>query len=314
MKFLKIIKPITIFFGTLSLMGCGAILPGMSLQNSPAYNTPPPNPITPLIIPITPALIKQVSPDLSPYSYHIGAGDTLNIATWSKTGVSVSLTGNDTDTITPAPLTNTTSTITLVNPALKSSGNAASTPTGGYFVNSDGDVFIPILGNVHVANLTEDQTDKLLAQKLSVYIRAPQVRTTVSSFASQQVFILGEINGGNTNTTGGMTTSSMMALPITGTPMTLATAMSQAGGMNLSTANTRLIYVIRESSLTHPSVYWLSMESPASMLYAENFPLINNDIVYVSTAGIANFNRVLNQILPGIQTIWFTDSVIRGSN
>ncbi|MCX7123464.1 MAG: hypothetical protein NTV32_07390, partial [Gammaproteobacteria bacterium] len=118
----------------------------------------------------------------------------------------------------------------------------------------------------------------------------------------------------NTNTTGGMTTSSMMALPITGTPMTLATAMSQAGGMNLSTANTRLIYVIRESSLTHPSVYWLSMESPASMLYAENFPLINNDIVYVSTAGIANFNRVLNQILPGIQTIWFTDSVIRGSN
>ncbi|MCX7122801.1 MAG: hypothetical protein NTV32_03905, partial [Gammaproteobacteria bacterium] len=143
MKFLKIIKPITIFFGTLSLMGCGAILPGMSLQNSPAYNTPPPNPITPLIIPITPALIKQVSPDLSPYSYHIGAGDTLNIATWSKTGVSVSLTGNDTDTITPAPLTNTTSTITLVNPALKSSGNAASTPTGGYFVNSDGDVFIP---------------------------------------------------------------------------------------------------------------------------------------------------------------------------
>jgi polysaccharide export outer membrane protein len=56
------------------------------------------------------------------------------------------------------------------------------------------------------------------------------------------------------------------------------------------------------------------MQSAASMLYAENFPLINNDVVYVSTAGIANFNRVLNQILPAVQTVWFTKSVVDGNN
>ncbi len=313
MHLLHTLKRAMILSSFLIMTGC-AFLPGMSMQNPGAYNNnPPPDPITPTIVPITPTVISQVSRDLTPYHYQIGAGDTLSITAWSKSGVQVSLNGNDMSVLTPQPSTPTPA-VSLTNPALKTTTTNTTVGSGGYFVNGDGNVFIPILGTVHLAGLTEDHANTLLEQKLAPYIKGPMVQTTVTSFASQQVFILGEINGGNTTVSGGMTTSSLMSLPITGTPMTLATAMAQAGGMNLSTANTRLVYIIRQSSLTHPVVYWLNMESPASMLYAENFPLTNNDIVYVSTAGLANFNRVLNQILPAVQTIWFTDSVIKGNN
>ncbi len=315
MHFLKSFTPLALLASILLLAGCGAILPSMSIQNSKAYNdVPVSDPITPTIIPITPAVISQVSLDLNPYHYVIGAGDTLNIAAWSRKGIPVSLSGSDMNDV-PTPDAMNSQAMTLLNPALKaSSSNSNSATTSGYFVDENGNIFIPILGSVHVAGLTANQVNAMVARQASLYIKDPVIQTTVTSFASQQVFILGEINGGNSNTSGGMTTSSMMSLPITGTPMTLATALAQAGGMNLSTANTRLIYVIRQGSLTHPSVYWLNMQSAASMLYAENFPLNNNDIVYVSTAGIANFNRVLNQILPAIQTVWFTKSVVDGNN
>lgn len=294
------------------LTGC-ALLPGMSMENPTAYNSSAPSdPVTPEVVPISPQVIEKFTPSLTAYHYQIGSGDTLNIAAWTTNGLQVSLTGRSLPSSGTQTAMAINPSVNIQNPALRAV--ASSSTTGGYFVNSDGNIFIPILGSVHVAGLTEDQTNQLLENKLQPFIRQPAVQTTVISFASQQAFILGEINGGTTTNANGMATSSMMSLPITGIPLTLATALSQAGGMNLSTANTRLIYVIRQGSLTHPTVYWLNMESPASLLYAEQFPLRNNDVVYVSTAGIAHFNRVLNQLLPAIQTIWFTQSVVKGNN
>jgi polysaccharide export outer membrane protein len=145
----------------------------------------------------------------------------------------------------------------------------------------------------------------MLNQKLTLYIKHPQAVVGVSSFGSQQVYVIGAVSGQNLNQ------ASMLTVPITSTtPATLASALSQAGGINTASADTRLIYVIRPSSLTHPSVYWLNMQSPTSMMYAENFPLTNNDVVFVSTAGIARTNDVLAQILPFIQTLWFTKSLV----
>ncbi len=95
--------------------------------------------------------------------------------------------------------------------------------------------------------------------------------------------------------------------------MTLAYALSAVGGINQMTADTSQIYVIR-GSYTTPTVYWLNAESPAAMLYADNFPLMNNDVVFVSTAGIVRLNNVLSQLLPTVQTIWFTKELINPNN
>ena len=313
MNLLTKLKQLIVFSGFLTMTGC-AILPGMSMQNPGAYNnSPTPDPITPTIVPITPTLISQVSQDLKPYHYRIGPGDSLSIVAWTKTGVPVSLTGSATNMSAGMPMLiqNNTPSIALANQAV---GGKTSSVSGGYFVNSDGNTFIPILGETHVAGLTEDEADAFLAQKLSIYVKQPVIQVVVTSFASQQVFVLGEMNSTTGSSGGGTSSSSLTSLPIGGVPMTLATALAQTGGINLGTANTRLIYVIRQGSLTHPVVYWLNMESPASMLYAENFPLVNNDVVYISTADITRLNRVLAPILSVVQTLWFTDSLVNGVN
>ncbi len=295
MRIYKVLKSSVLAACFFSMSGC-VLLPGMSMSNPGAYNNgPTADPATPIIIPVTPQLIAQVSQDLHPYEYRIGSGDVLNIAVWSM-GLSVPLMENS---LSGAGDTSSNS---------GSSGNTQSVNSTGYPVDPRGDIFIPILGKVHVAGLTSDQTAQMLNHCLALYIKHPQSIVGVSSFGSQQVYVMGAISGASGS---GQNQASMLTVPITSTtPATLASALSTAGGINTSSADTRLVYVIRPSSLTHPSVYWLNMESPASMLYAENFPLTNNDVVFVSTAGIARTNDVLAQILPFVQTLWFTKSLV----
>lgn len=298
MRINKVLKNSLLAIGFFSMSGC-VLLPGMSMSNPGAYNNgPAADPATPIIIPVTPQLIAQVSQDLHPYEYRIGSGDVLNIAVWSM-GLSVPLMEDSTSGASDTSGSSSQG---------GSSTNTQSAHSTGYPVDSRGNIFIPILGKVHVAGLTSDQAAQMLNQCLALYIKHPQSIVGVSSFGSQQVYVMGAISGTSGTS---QNQASMLTVPITSTtPATLASALSTAGGINTSSADTRLVYVIRPSSLTHPSVYWLNMESPASMLYAENFPLTNNDVVFVSTAGIARTNDVLAQILPFVQTLWFTKSLV----
>jgi polysaccharide export outer membrane protein len=41
----------------------------------------------------------------------------------------------------------------------------------------------------------------------------------------------------------------------------------------------------------------------------ERFQLKQNDIVVVSTAVVTRWNRFLNQLLPTLQTVWYTKAI-----
>ena len=85
--------------------------------------------------------------------------------------------------------------------------------------------------------------------------------------------------------------------------MNLAEALSETGGMESSVANTSKIYVIR-GDYDSPSIYRLDASSPDAFLLAVQFQLIPRDVVFVSTHGLARWNRVMNQILPTVQSLW----------
>ena len=42
------------------------------------------------------------------------------------------------------------------------------------------------------------------------------------------------------------------------------------------------------------------------MLLANGFQLKPQDVVYVATAGLVSWDRVINQILPTVQTVYFS--------
>lgn len=101
--------------------------------------------------------------------------------------------------------------------------------------------------------------------------------------------------------------------------LTLAEALSGAEGINLSTADTRGVYVIRAVPTVLPDgspgavqadIYQLDLRDASALVLADAFQLQPRDLVYVSSSGLVRWNRVVQQILPTITTLFQTDRLI----
>ncbi len=223
----------------------------------------------------------------APYKYRIGPFDVLNIVVWNH-----------------PELTMTTSAGAQMAPGASLTGSSQSpqflqqnTQSSGIFVDNTGNIVMPLIDKVKVAGLSTDQISALLERKLSKYLRHPQISVQVLVFNSQRVHVLGEVMKPGMR-------------PLTDRPLTILDAISLAGGINVKTANVGDIYIIRSKDLQHISVFRLNTKSPQNLIVAENFRLVNNDIIYVPPAGIVSWNRIIDQILPSIQTLWYTHSLI----
>ena len=60
-------------------------------------------------------------------------------------------------------------------------------------VDGTGTVGLPLLGEVHVAGLTEEETQELLAQKVRKFQRAPRVHVFIQHYASRNVEVMGMV-------------------------------------------------------------------------------------------------------------------------
>ncbi|SDV50554.1 polysaccharide biosynthesis/export family protein [Chitinasiproducens palmae] len=103
------------------------------------------------------------------------------------------------------------------------------------------------------------------------------------------------------------------ALPMSKWRMTLADALTSVGSIDAKYADPRQIYVVRGTAATptEPSVYRLDMTQVDSILLATQFPLQALDVVYIGTASSARFNRVLEQVLPTLQALFYTVQLTR---
>ena len=79
--------------------------------------------------------------------------------------------------------------------------------------------------------------------------------------------------------------------------ISLTEAIGEVGGVDQRTSRPSHLYVIRGSEL-EPEIYWLDAKSPTALILGEQFQLEPRDVVFVDTAGVTRWNRVISQILP----------------
>ena len=78
--------------------------------------------------------------------------------------------------------------------------------------------------------------------------------------------------------------------------LTLAEALSDAGGLNEKEAKASAVYVVRGTD-TDPQIYHLNAKSPGALILADQFRLAARDIVYVETSAEIRLNDRLVRLL-----------------
>lgn len=77
---------------------------------------------------------------------------------------------------------------------------------------------------------------------------------------------------------------------------TLADALGSATGLDERRSDASGVFVFRKGS--PDQVYTFDLKDPKIMLLVQKFPIMGNDIVYVTEAPLARWNRMISQLLP----------------
>ena len=111
---------------------------------------------------------------------------------------------------------------------------------------------------------------------------------------NQKVFVLGDVNKAG-------------SIEINRYGLSLAEALSDVGGLNEQTANANGVFVLRKRPANEEGivadVYQLHAQNVVALVLADQFKLQPRDIVYVTTAPIARWNRLISQLVPTIEAV-----------
>ena len=118
--------------------------------------------------------------------------------------------------------------------------------------------------------------------------------------SQQKVFVMGEVDR-------------QSSVEIINGYLTLSAALGGAGIRQISAEPGR-IFVIRGSDRDKPQIFHLNAKEAYGMILAEQFEMQAQDIVFVDTAGISSWNRVISQLLPSISVIGIVDNVAAVGN
>ncbi|MBB1428467.1 polysaccharide biosynthesis/export family protein [Shewanella sp. SG44-2] len=117
---------------------------------------------------------------------------------------------------------------------------------------------------------------------------------------AQKVFVLGDVKKAGT-------------VMLNRYGLNLAEALSDSGGLNENTADANGIFVLRKRDYQQTGiladVYQLHAKNIASLVLAEQFELQPHDIVYVTSAPLARWNRVISLLLPSVATLDNIDGI-----
>jgi polysaccharide export outer membrane protein len=154
-------------------------------------------------------------------------------------------------------------------------------------VQPDGNINLDAVGTIRAAGLTPEELEKLIVNKTSDRLRAPQVIVTIVQYAPRRVFVGGEVvQPGPVLIQDGMT------------PLQ---AIFERGGFR-DTAQKDSVVLIRDAGAENPQIGRIDLFKSLENGTPEVITLLTNDVIYVPMSGIARVNtwvrQHLREILP----------------
>jgi len=143
-----------------------------------------------------------------------------------------------------------------------------SESAGGYVVDDNGNIQLPVVGTIHVANLTTAQVREKVLLKVAPYLKEPVVSTKLMNF---KISMLGDVIHPGQFTV----QSEKLSIP---------EALSLAGDLNITAL--RNLIIIRE---TNGERQYINVDLRSKSLFnSPYYYLKNNDIIYAE-AGRSKF-------------------------
>ena len=165
----------------------------------------------------------------------------------------------------------------LVNPSTRDALGVATTPQQQtYRVDKNGNIVMPVLGEIHVSGLSTKQLKDLLVEKISQDVEDPIVLVELVNF---RVNVLGEVNAPGMKT-------------VTRERYSILDAIANAGDLTEYGERENVLLIREENG---KRVYHRFNLNNSGILASPYFYLKQNDVIYVEPNEIRKDNSKYNQ-------------------
>ena len=136
----------------------------------------------------------------------------------------------------------------------------------GYPIDSNGNIQLPLIGQVHIAGKTLAETNRYLRNQFAKYLKTPDVIVRILSYEGNRYFVNGQVMKSGQYT-------------LNDQPVSLYTALSMAGGINPENGDNTSVQLIRRGITYDLNLVALEKSglSPHKLLIQPN------DTVFVNT-------------------------------
>ena len=152
-------------------------------------------------------------------------------------------------------------------------------------VRPDGRISLPLVGDLYVLDLSLVRLREILTDKLSSFVRDPQVSISILQFGGRKFVILGEVRS--------------PGVYRFQQSINLLEAIALSGGFN-DTAKRGKIMVIRGDIHKNPQVKIIGSNVENILkrgMISENLAILPDDIIYVSRDFVADYKDVISNII-----------------
>lgn len=136
----------------------------------------------------------------------------------------------------------------------------------GYPIDSNGNVQLPLVGSVRIAGKTLAETNRFLHSQFAKYLKHPDVVVRVLSYEGRRYFVNGQVMKSGQYT-------------LNDQPISIYTALGQAGGIDTKTGDTTNIQLIRNGQTYNLNTIQLEKQG----LSLHQLLIQPNDTIFVHT-------------------------------